>query len=614
MGLTARPTKQTIGLGNVDNTSDDNKPISTATQAALDAKQNTLVSGDNIRTINGSSLLGSGNLAVSANLVASTTALASVTPSNGLAAIVTDEYELGVFVFSNANLSSQVSADTDKAIYVAPSSDNTGASGAWVRRVENGTYLADWWLKGDSTIVQDTLNRALKQIPAGSTLLLPPREMTCNTATPGTVQRGSSSFLSGVTGAIYLDKPVRLVGHGYATHLNLSGQLGNVIMVRASNCYVGNLRAGNCAGQLSTSESAGVCFQTSNWPQTAGSGFDIENLVVENCHFYNCDSGVTGVPDRNFGDDTLWRVGKLKVINCRITGCRRQGVELFNCDNSLVTQCYFEGADKTIYSLSRFVRAIGARNFTVTENIANGFSDSDTGYIGVQIETAGFYGYPPHYEMCSDGIVANNRMHGFGCHVQIEESQGSVIIANNIFTNDHSTNAIYAIRINSAGVRNPSGNSTNKTNKSYIEQIFISGNTGRGQSHFILCQGTVYLGEAIQNKFISNEATAVHFASLDILATHPLEHVDVFAIAENVALLNPAVTTSPISVAGLKAGDRIFVDDNKMTPNSTGGFITHNGLGAVQARDPYSNIKLDTAAWSDNFDPPRGPIFGEPNE
>lgn len=35
-------TKSSVGLGNVDNTSDKNKPISTATQTALDAKQNQL--------------------------------------------------------------------------------------------------------------------------------------------------------------------------------------------------------------------------------------------------------------------------------------------------------------------------------------------------------------------------------------------------------------------------------------------------------------------------------------------------------------------------------------------------------------------------------------------
>lgn len=57
--------KSDVGLGNVDNTSDADKPISTATQTALNAKQATLVSGTNIKTINGTSLLGSGDITIS---------------------------------------------------------------------------------------------------------------------------------------------------------------------------------------------------------------------------------------------------------------------------------------------------------------------------------------------------------------------------------------------------------------------------------------------------------------------------------------------------------------------------------------------------------------------
>jgi hypothetical protein len=49
-----------------------NFPISTATQSAIDAKQDTLVSGTNIKTINSSSLLGSGDVAVQETLVSGT--------------------------------------------------------------------------------------------------------------------------------------------------------------------------------------------------------------------------------------------------------------------------------------------------------------------------------------------------------------------------------------------------------------------------------------------------------------------------------------------------------------------------------------------------------------
>lgn len=64
--------KADVGLGNVDNTSDLNKPISTATQTALNGKQDTLVSGTNIKTINSNSILGDGNVEVQPTLVSGT--------------------------------------------------------------------------------------------------------------------------------------------------------------------------------------------------------------------------------------------------------------------------------------------------------------------------------------------------------------------------------------------------------------------------------------------------------------------------------------------------------------------------------------------------------------
>jgi hypothetical protein len=63
--VTPTQLKTSLALNNVDNTSDANKPISSATQTALDSKQATLVSGTNIKTVNNTSLLGSGNISIS---------------------------------------------------------------------------------------------------------------------------------------------------------------------------------------------------------------------------------------------------------------------------------------------------------------------------------------------------------------------------------------------------------------------------------------------------------------------------------------------------------------------------------------------------------------------
>lgn len=61
-GTVSGITKTMVGLGNVDNTADTAKPVSTAQQTALNAKQDTLVSGTNLKSVGGVSLLGTGDV------------------------------------------------------------------------------------------------------------------------------------------------------------------------------------------------------------------------------------------------------------------------------------------------------------------------------------------------------------------------------------------------------------------------------------------------------------------------------------------------------------------------------------------------------------------------
>ena len=79
--ITPAALKTALALNNVDNTSDADKPVSTATQTALNAKQATLVSGTNIKTINNESLLGSGNITISGS--------GGVTTLDGLSGAIT---------------------------------------------------------------------------------------------------------------------------------------------------------------------------------------------------------------------------------------------------------------------------------------------------------------------------------------------------------------------------------------------------------------------------------------------------------------------------------------------------------------------------------------------
>jgi hypothetical protein len=80
--------KISVGLGNVDNTSDANKPVSTATQTALNAKQATLLSGTNIKTVNSTSLLGSGDITTNPRTLASVNGSNLIGTANQISASV----------------------------------------------------------------------------------------------------------------------------------------------------------------------------------------------------------------------------------------------------------------------------------------------------------------------------------------------------------------------------------------------------------------------------------------------------------------------------------------------------------------------------------------------
>jgi hypothetical protein len=105
--------KSAVGLGNVDNTSDANKPVSTATSTALGLKQDTLVSGTNIKTVNGSSLLGSGNISVNSgvSLIAKKT---MVTQTGSGAIVLIASEDISSYIVSNSMI--QVTAMYRKTV------------------------------------------------------------------------------------------------------------------------------------------------------------------------------------------------------------------------------------------------------------------------------------------------------------------------------------------------------------------------------------------------------------------------------------------------------------------------------------------------------------------
>lgn len=82
--------------------------------------------------------------------------------TNGRAIFLTDSSRGDEFVFSNADLSTEVTADTQNGIYVPPNSDTTGASGAWVRNYSG--YAKDIWFGSGNSFIDANVSLSIGQV------------------------------------------------------------------------------------------------------------------------------------------------------------------------------------------------------------------------------------------------------------------------------------------------------------------------------------------------------------------------------------------------------------------------------------------------------------------
>lgn len=144
VGITSRVND---GLNLVNNTPDLSKPVSIATKAALDLKQAALVSGLNISTINGFSLLGGEPLvivrsATSLNRVAydDRGALRASTPQVDDSTLIEG---LGLFMW----VDSVVEPDDDETCF-------TTSSGQWLLQAPAWDLISAWGLH-DSAYADD---------------------------------------------------------------------------------------------------------------------------------------------------------------------------------------------------------------------------------------------------------------------------------------------------------------------------------------------------------------------------------------------------------------------------------------------------------------------------
>ena len=188
-------TKTQVGLGNVDNTSDANKPISTLQAAALGAKQDTLISGTNIMTLNGVSILNAGDLQVGGGIGASTTLFLNQT------AAFEDNYSLTdtptglpeslTSVVCNAGTNAGV---TFIERYVSPPLEGTSIEGGIWRFNTYGSVSSNTGL--NEIITRANRRREVTGVIVTMTGSGPTRTLTATTGTPFLPEHATASPLT----------------------------------------------------------------------------------------------------------------------------------------------------------------------------------------------------------------------------------------------------------------------------------------------------------------------------------------------------------------------------------------------------------------------------------
>lgn len=105
----------------------------------------------------------------------------------------------GTFTWNASNLSARVTLDPDRGVYVPPTSDTTGASGAWVRVLEGELWLNWFGFGGATTALNNTLifNRViiLAQTPR-MVIRIPPGQFDISVIGGGGAQNNGIKLVS----------------------------------------------------------------------------------------------------------------------------------------------------------------------------------------------------------------------------------------------------------------------------------------------------------------------------------------------------------------------------------------------------------------------------------
>lgn len=389
-------------------------------RAILKTSAGATLRGMDIDPVSGSG----GATAGSFSVVANKTDLAALEAEAGDVALVTSD-DGGMFEYTASNISANVTIDAAKGIYVAPASASTGASGGWVRIInETEPYRAEWW--GLPTGGDDkTIVKSIESL----------REDGRD------VHFGAGTFLFS---DIRVNKPGHWKGVGKATIFqnNGSGTFNTFGIATSGGTRISHARfiglddADNADSQFSINVSPRTNVVTT--PET------LEDFEFDNLWFDDCDTGIrvsfggTGTTNDVPGT-TWWTPKKVWIHDCVFDDVLYQCITPEGHD-IVVERCKFKLSVKPgggYRPFSYFLRVLGCNRVTIRDNyfecpydypaISTQLAAVDNGLSNVAIRAP------------RNVTIDNNRF--VGGYLLIYQGVDRLAIKNNWFYNNPTTTA-----------------------------------------------------------------------------------------------------------------------------------------------------------------------------
>ena len=365
--------------------------------------------------------------------------LAAIDHAVASTVILTESSREGTFVFDTSDLSAEVTADTAQGVYVAPSSDTTGASGAWVRKFD-GDVLGSWF--GISSASADNY-AAIGAALAVARLVkrqlrLPDGTLTINQASPnfaladddritGMGRGRTTIYCTGLSGAGELftatsKSRVRISDMRIESSVLMTTGWVATSFYDCVDCLVEDVTFNNWTNSVIFWTAGGGAATGPVPPQATNLRNKAINCISLNsrsyaffmnfataCEFLNCEAyNVTNQDGFKFGGGTMFA----KVIGCHAEGCNADGFDTYDgFIASVMADCtsynntsngfQFKGTLNGTYSAGDYV----TRQSTFSNLVARG--NALAGFLFQEMRNASVVGLVAS-ENGTSGIILNN--------------------------------------------------------------------------------------------------------------------------------------------------------------------------------------------------------------